>query len=228
MNKKHLRRLTMPKTWPIMRKKIKYITRPEPGKKFEYSLPISIVLKDIIGLCKTTREVKYVIQNKEVLVDGRRVKEIKYPVGLMDVVSLPETKKNYRIILTAKGKLGVAEIDDKEAAKKIMKIMGKRIVKKKMQLNLLDSRNILVDKGEFSVGGSVSFEVPSQKVLGHYKLEKGSYVLLIAGKYSGHQGTIEEVADNNIIINLTDGKKVETVKRYAFVIGKEKPEIKIE
>ena len=54
MIKKHQKRLTAPKTWPIKRKGIKFITRPNPGKKFEYSISLNTVLKDFIKKTNTT------------------------------------------------------------------------------------------------------------------------------------------------------------------------------
>lgn len=225
MIKKHMRRLTMPKTWPIKRKGIKYTTRPNPGKIFNYSLPLNVVLRDLIKIVKTTREAKYIIQEKEILVDGKKRKDIKYPVGLMDIVSLPEEDKHFRMVLTEKGKLGIVEEDKKNISTKIVKIINKSKIKKKTQLNLFDSRNILVDKDSYKIGDSVILKIPKQEIDKVLKFEKNAYVLIVSGKYAGSHGIIEDIGSKNIILTLSDDKKIETRKDYAFVIGKEKPEI---
>lgn len=227
MIKKHLKRLTMPRTWQIKRKGITFITRPNPGKLMEYSMPLNVIFRDVLGIAKTTREIKYLLHEKEILVDAKKRKDVKYPIGFMDVITFPETKENFRVLLSTKGKITTIAIDEKEAKFKVLKIIGKTKVKKKTQLNLFDSRNILVEKDEFKVGDSIVMELESQKIKSTLKLEKGAYAILMSGKYGGLHGVVENIADNKIIINLSDGNKIETSNKYAYVIGKNKSEIKL-
>ena len=74
MPKKHLKRQASMTTWPIERKGTKFITRPNPGKKFKLSIPIAIVFKNMLNYCKTTKEVKKILMDKEVIIDGKRRK----------------------------------------------------------------------------------------------------------------------------------------------------------
>ena len=41
----HLKRLAMPKIWPLSRKETVFVARPLPGRDLKNALPISIVLK---------------------------------------------------------------------------------------------------------------------------------------------------------------------------------------
>ena len=76
MAKKHLKRLDMPKTWQIKRKGIAYVARPKPGPhNFKLGLPLTVMLRDIMKIAKTKRDVKNILNNNEVLVDGVRRKE---------------------------------------------------------------------------------------------------------------------------------------------------------
>lgn len=229
MIRKHLKRLGMPKTWPIKRKELVYITRPFPGKKHEYSLPLVVVLKELIGITKTTRETKILLTKKEVLVDGKKRKDVKDCISFMDVISFPEIDEHYRLVMDQKGKLATIKIDAKEAKLKIVKIINKKKVKgAKMQLGLFDSRNVISKKDDDAkVGDSVIITLPDQKLDSVIALDKGAYVILLSGNYIGKRGVIENVDDKNIIINLDDGRKIETVKAYAFVLGKEKSKIKL-
>src|SRR3989344_2506025 len=103
--KRHLKRLTAPRTWQIKRKGIKFITRPLPGShKLEASLPLIVILRDLLKIVKTTREANYLIKNKKVLVNGK-VMERRFGVGLMDILAIKEIDKRYRIILDRRGKL---------------------------------------------------------------------------------------------------------------------------
>jgi len=226
---KHLSRLAMPKTWKIKRKGIKYVTRPLPGAhSFKQGLPLSVLLRDVLKLARTTKEAKNILHNQEVLIDGTRVKENKHIVGFMDIITVPKIKKSFRIIFSKKGKLVALEIKPDEAKFKPCKLVGKKIVRKgKMQLNLYDGKNILADKKEAKVGDTIVLEIPSKKVKDVLKLEKGSTVYLTGGKHIGEIGIVDNIKED-VLIYKRDKDTYETSKRYAFVIGKDKPIIKIE
>ena len=88
----------MPKTWDIQRKGISYIKRPLPGPHgFNYGLALSVFLKDILKIAKTAKEVKNILNNHDLLVDGVKRQESKFIVGFLDVISIPTTKENFRI-----------------------------------------------------------------------------------------------------------------------------------
>ena len=115
MSKSHLKRLAVPKTWDIKKKGIKFVTRPNLGAHpRKLSVPINLVIRDLLSYAKSNKEVKYILQNKEVLVDGIRRKEIKFPVGLFDVVEFKGIEKQFRMILNKKGKLCLIPIEKKE------------------------------------------------------------------------------------------------------------------
>ncbi|MEM3373838.1 MAG: 30S ribosomal protein S4e [Candidatus Woesearchaeota archaeon] len=226
--KRHLKAITVPKTWPIKRKGIKFVVRPFPSKKFSYSMPLSLVFKALLKYCKTNKEVKTILRDKEILVDGRRKKDIKDLLGFMDVLSIPVANENYRMLLNRFNKLSLIQIDDQESKFKIVKIIGKTTLKNgKMQLNLFDSRNILVDNNdEYKVGDSLKIELPSQKILAHYKLDKGAYVYIISGKHAGSYGVISKLDNNNFYVKSNDEEYLVN-KESLYVIGKEKSEIKL-
>lgn len=225
---RHLSRLAMPKSWKIKRKGIKWVTRPHPGAhSLKLGLSLNVFLRDLLTLAKTTREVKSILNKQEVFVDGKRRKDHKYIVGLMDVVTLPKINKSYRILLNEKGYIRAVAIKKDEAGIKPCKITGKTVVRKgKMQLNLFDGKCLLVDKNELNVGDSVVIEIPSQKIKERLPFAKGSTIYLIGGKHVGNVGVVEEIMNRRIVYKR-DQDRFETLKRYAFVIGKGKPVIEL-
>ncbi len=155
----------------------------------------------------------------------------------MDVITIPKTKKHYRII-PKNGKLTLIEIPKEKSTLKLCKITGKTTTKKNIvQLNLHDSRNKLQknekDTKAYKVGDTIEITLPNQQIKKHLKLEKGNLGLIIHGKHEGETGKIKEV---KIIMGLqknkatitTAKKDIDTLKDYIFVIGKDKPEVTIE
>ena len=216
------------KSWDINKKDNKFITRPMPGAhSFELGMPLNLIIRDLLKYAKTNREVKKILNGKEVLVDCKIRKECKFITGFMDSISIPKLKEHYRIILNKKGKLFLLPITEQEAKIKVCKIIGKRIVKGKTQLNLYDSRNVLADKDNYKVGDSVIIELPGQKIKEHLKLEKGAGVFVMNGKNTGVVGVVENIAGRKIICKQNN-TMFEVPFDYIFVIGKNKPSIKLE
>jgi small subunit ribosomal protein S4e len=230
MVRNHLKRIAAPKTWHIPRKKEVFITKPAAGAHaLESCMALTTVLTRLAKVAKSAREARHLMNEKQVLVDGTRRKESKLPVGLMDVLSLPDLKESYRVLLDEKGRLKVVKISEKESKTKLSRIESKTVISgKKTQLNLLDGRNIIVDKDDYKTGDVLELELPSQKILSHLKMDKKMSVLLIGGKHAGDHGMIEEINENKIIYANKSGERYETLRKYAFIIGKDKPLIMLE
>lgn len=225
--KNHLKRITVPTTWSIDRKTSTFIMRPRPGAHpIEMSLPLGIVLKDFLKCAQTTREAKKVCNNQEILIDGKRKKEVHLPVGLFDVISMP-TKEDYRMVFDIKGRLVLQKIDAKEKGLKPCKIKGKVALSKHIQLNLHDGSNILVEKDfKCNVGDSVLITLPDRKVKELLPLKKDCIVFITDGKRRGDSGSFIEVKEDRAVYQK-DEAKIETAKRYLFVIGDKKSAITI-
>ena len=229
----HLKRLAAPKFWPIPKKKYTWSFAPSPGPhKKEECIPLAIIVRDILGLAETGKEAKSIIKAKEILVDGKVKTDHRYPVGLLDVISIQKINKHYRVVPYKNG-LMLIEIDEKEANKKILKIVGKRSVKGgKLQLNMNDGKNVLVNENKYKTNASVLVELPSLKILDYAEMDIGNLILITSGQNSGKIGRIIEVKEGqfNVKPKLTceiENEKVEVLKEHSIVIGKEEPWIKV-
>lgn len=233
MTKNHMKRIAAPKTWPIARKISKFITRPNPGSHdLNTSIPLGVFMKEMLGVTDTNKENKYVLTKKGVEVNGKPVKDFKRPVGLMDVVKFAESKDVYRIILTEKRKLKAVKADPKLAKARPLKIVNKKLMKgKKTSLIFFDGTNLLVDKDTFKTGDTVLLSLDdkkdSNKIIDHLPLKEGVLVYLIGGSHVGHIGKVVKISGNTISCETSEKKQFETLKKFAFVIGKDKPVINI-
>ncbi len=221
-----LKRLAIPKSWSIKRKGIKFIVRPKPGPHtLESSLPLNLVLRDLLKYAKNRKEVRNILLNKNIIVDGIKRKDPRIPIGLFDVIDIPDKKEQFRIIINKKGKISYYPINKTEALIKPYKIIGKTKIKGKTQLNLFDGKNIIVDKDDYKCGDTLILSVPKQEIKKHLKSEKGATIYLAGGKHTGEIGTIESISARKILYKESSGKSFETLKKYAFVIGDKKAAI---
>lgn len=229
--KKHLKRLPAPRAWRLARKEFVWAYKPRPGPHpLEGSLPIASVLRESLGLVDTGREAERVIFSRHVLVDGRPVTDPKFPVGLMDVVTLVPTKAHYRVLLDALGRLALVPIDASEAGWKLCRVEDRGTVRGgKTQLRLHDGRNLLVGKAEHATGTTLRLEVPGQKVVAALPLEAGHIALLTGGQHAGELVHVERVERTRNpranLVHFTEG--FSTIVDYVFVVGKEAPEIRV-
>lgn len=224
MGKDHLIRLAAPKTWKVKRKGTKFITKPICGPhSLELGMPVSVILKEILNYATTTRDIKKILSSNEIKIDGKVRKNFRFPVGIFDTIDFTTLNECYRVILNTKGNLELVKISKEEALMKPCKIIGKNMTRGRLQLNLYDGKNLLVDTNFYKVGDTVILSLPEQKINKHLKLDKKSAIFLTGGKHIGEIGNVEDMTRNKIIYKDQKGNLIETSKKYAFVIGDIKP-----
>jgi ribosomal protein S4E len=159
--------------------------------------------------------------NGMVKVNNVARKDENFPVQVFDVLNLERAKLNYRLEIVNK-KFSLAEISDKEAEEKIVKISGKKVLgKDKLQMNLDDGQNILT-KEKFSVGDSVVLNTKENRIVKVLALKEGAKVEIVLGKHAGEKGELvgfeELVRGRNYEIKLED-KTVRLPYKTVLVIG---------
>ncbi len=226
--KGHLKRIAAPKSWTIKRKERKWLVRNACGAHIaEQSIPLAVLIRDLLKYAKTMREVKHAITKSRILVNGKRAKDEKLPVGMMDVINFQNINEQYRILIDKNGKIFAKKIEKKSDGEiKPFRIINKTRVKDKFQLNLSSGNNVLVDKDTYRTGDTLIIGLDKKEIKHHLKLEKGAAVYLTAGARIGELGTVESIDGKKIVLKIGD-KLFETLKEYAFVVGKEKPVIDI-
>jgi small subunit ribosomal protein S4e len=237
--KKHLKRLPAPKHWPIKRKHGKFTTRPIPGPHGkEECLTLAILLREVLGRAENMREVKAIVSSGDVLVDGRPRRETRYPVGLMDVIEIKSSGDRFRLLPKLRGGLRLVEIDESETKFKLGRIQKKSMVAGgKVQLSLHDGRNILLPDGakasDYNTLDTLVISVPEQKLMETIALDKGAYAVVTQGRNVGMEGKIIEIEKrigthaSTVTVEDSTGNRFQTALEYVFVIGKNKPKVKL-
>ncbi len=200
----HLKRQKVPKSWPINRKGTKYVVRPNFDLK--KGIPILVILRDILKIARTRKEVKGVIHNKYILLNQKAVKDEKNAALLFDKISILPAKKYYELILSGLGKFGLREITESETSKKIIKVVDKKILKgKKIQLNLSDGRNFISDI-KCGINDSVVVDFKTRKILKTIPLREKAKVTVFAGKHTGETGIINSMNIEKKMAELDSNK----------------------
>lgn len=223
----HMKRIATPRSWPLHRKENTFVAVPKGSQKDEYALSVGAVFKEILGIAKTTKEVRYILYNKEVLVNGRKILSEKAKFGLFDVLAIPETKQYFTMVLNTRGKLDVKELSDKEASTKLTKIVGKTYLPgKKVQLNLFEGSNITVDKDTYKVGDALVVSLPKYEIKEHIKLENGVSTFLLSGQHIAKVVKVGAIKEGEIVCKADD-VEFSVQKKQIFIVGKTKPILNI-
>ena len=175
--------------WPVAKKGNKYVATSTHN--VSSSVPLSVLMRDVLKLVRTTRELKKALNERQIKISGKEIRETNYPVGLFDIISAGD--KTFRVIIGENKKFKLEEIKDNGT--KIVKIMGKKnIGKRGVQFNLMDGRNV-ISKEKAAVGDTVVYSFKDNKISKIIKMEKGNEGFVTMGKHAGARGEILEVVE---------------------------------
>ena len=218
-----MKRLTMPRSWPLPRKSSVWIQKPNPcGHPLDLCMPMGVILRDVLGVAQNRREAKKILHSKLVKVDGAIETDIGRGVGLMDVLTVGDV--SYKCVLDTNGKLRYRTIPAKEALTKICRVMGKTTIKgAKTQVHLHDGRNLLFNENpEYKTGDSLVISLPDQEVKSYHKFEEGSIAYLTGGNHIGELATVRgQDIKRSSKANEVQFDDFGTISDYVFIISDE-------
>jgi small subunit ribosomal protein S4e len=238
-----MKRKPAPKFWPIHRKELPWIVKPSSGAHSQDNcVSLALVLRDMLGIAQTRREGKMILTQGKVLVDGKVVAKDDFPVGLMDVISMPDAGKYYRVMPSNKG-LVLSSISKEEAVFKLVRVEDKITAKKGVQIALHDGSNLFVKVADPKHPVEVtynSFDIlkmtfPEKQVVQSLKTKEGNLAVITGGKNIGKQGKIVEIEKTEtkkrrqalVVIEDSQGARYQTILDYVFPIGEAEPLIGI-
>jgi small subunit ribosomal protein S4e len=197
-----------------------------------------LVLRDILGVAMTKKEAGKILSEGKVVVDGKTRRKADFPVGLMDVVSISDVNKFFRVIPSHKG-LVLNPVSKKEADFKLCRVEDKTVVPNGVQIALHDGSNILIKVADPKNPQEVIYEtfdvlklsLPDKQVLDCIKTKEGNLAVITGGKNIGKQGKIVEIEKTEakkrrnalVVIEDENGNRYQTILDFAFSIGGAKP-----
>ena len=230
-----LKRKPAPKFWPIHRKELPWIVKPSSGPhSLQSCLSLTLVLRDILGVADTRKEGKMILSGSKVQVNGKVRRKDDFPVGLMDVISMPDSNKHYRVMPSHKG-LILTPISKEEASFKLVRVEDKSTVKNGVQILLHDGTNRLIKVADPKNPKEVTYDTfdilkityPDDQVALTLKTKEGNLAIITGGKNIGKQGKIIEIEKTEakkrrqalVVIEDAQGARYQTILDFIFSIG---------
>lgn len=231
----HLKRLNAPDSWHIAKKTNKFITKTAPGPHNANAMPIAVWLRDHMQYARNMKEVKQILGQKDVIINGKPCRDPKMGIGIFDIIAMPKINKYYRILRDRKGRHVSVEIDAEAAKSRLCKVRNKTVIPGgKVQLNLRYGANIIADNTYKSNDSVVISLVPEErfKIIDHFPFAAGNMAMIIGGKHSGKVARIIDIVKmpgsvpNKIILEEEKtGIKFDTIAPYIYMVGTQTPAI---
>jgi len=225
--KKHLKRLHAPKHWMLDKLGGVFAPKPSAGPhKTRECLPLMIFLRNRLKYALTYQEVKKILFQRLIKIDGQVRTDKTYPAGFMDVISIERTGENFRLIYDVKGRFAVHRISAEEAKYKLCKVRKVAVGPKGVPyVTTHDGRTIRYPDPLVKVNDTVKYDIASGKIEDFIKFDSGNLCMITGGRNLGRVGVVthrERHPGSFDIVHIRDavGHTFATRLNNVFIIGK--------
>jgi len=204
-----------------------FAPRPSCGPhKLRESLPLIIFLRNRLNYALTGDEVKKILMQRLIKVDGKVRVDPTYPAGFMDVISIEKTNENFRLIYDTKGRYAVHRIQAEESKYKLCKVKKLGVGPKGVPfLVTSDGRTIRYPDPLVKISDTIQLDIATSKIIDFIKMEVGNLCMITGGHNLGRVGIVtsrERHPGSFDIAHVRDstGHTFATRLQYCFIIGK--------
>merc|ERR1719183_603896 len=229
--KKHMKRMFAPHNWFLDKCRGVYATRPSTGPhKLRECLPLTVLLRQRLKDALNGLESLRICRDKDnnIKIDNRIRRDHRFPLGLVDVVTLDKCGESYRILYDVKGRFQAVRIDHKEASFKLCKVVRKRLGKNKIPYIVThDGRTIRYPHPDVKQNDSIKLNLETNEIDAVIKFDNGASVFVSGGNNIGRVGVLQHIeahAGSYDIAHVKDaqGRSFATRKDNIFIIGEGK------
>eukprot|EP00930_Biecheleria_cincta_P096685 TRINITY_DN884_c1_g2_i2.p1 TRINITY_DN884_c1_g2~~TRINITY_DN884_c1_g2_i2.p1 ORF type:complete len:259 (-),score=50.88 TRINITY_DN884_c1_g2_i2:69-845(-) len=224
---RHLKRMYAPKHWMLDKLRGRWAPKPAAGPhKLRECMPLIVMLRERLKYALTYREVKMIVMQRLIKVDGKVRSDMFFPAGFMDVVQIEKTKENFRLLYNTKGRFTLHKIVKEEASYKLCRV--KKVMRGPKGIPYAvthDGRTLRYPDPDVKPNDTVRLDTESGKILDYVKFEPGNVVMISGGNNIGRVGVIthrEKHPGSFEIVHIKDavGHTFNTRLENVFVIGK--------
>jgi len=225
--KHHLKRVCAPKSWMLDKLSGVFAPRPTPGPhKLRECMPLMVFLRNRLKYALTYIECKKIVKQRLIKIDGKIRTDSKYPIGMMDVVTIEKTGENFRMLYDHKGRFVVHRIDAEEAKTKLCKVKRVMVGPKGVPFVVTnDGRTLRYPDPLVKLNDTVLINTSTAKIQEFVKFESGNLCMITGGRNIGRAGIItsrERHPGSFEIVHVKDanGHAFATRVNNVFVIGR--------
>jgi small subunit ribosomal protein S4e len=200
--------------------------RPSTGPhKLRECLPLIILLRNRLKYALNTKEVKYILMQRLVKVDGKARTDKTFPAGFMDVIGIEKTNEYFRMLYDIRGRFAIHRIGAEEAKYKLCRVKALEMGSKKIPYIVThDGRTIRYPDPLVAVNDTIKLDIETGKAEDFIKFETGNLAMISGGKNTGRVGVIvsrERHQGSFDIVHVKDaqGHIFATRLHNVFVIG---------
>lgn len=225
--KKHQKRLAAPNHWMLDKLSGVFAPKASAGPhNARECLPLVILLRNRLKYALTRKEVVTILQNRDVLVDGKTRTDPNFPSGFMDVITIPKLNENFRLLYDTKGRFAIHHMNKPEEAKyKLCRV--KKVLTAPKGVPFLvthDGRTIRYPPPEVKSNDTVKVDIETGKITDFLKYELGQLCMITGGHNIGRVGVLmvrEKHLGSYEIAHVKDaaGRTFATRTSNVFVIG---------
>jgi len=186
-----------------------------------------VFLRNRLKYALNGREVKAILMQEHVKVDGKVRTDSTFPAGFMDVITLEATNENFRLVYDIKGRFTVHRITAEEGAYKLGKVKKIALGKRGIPYAVThDGRTIRYPDPLVRANDTVKIDLATGKITDFIKFDTGRLVMVTGGKNLGRVGVIvhrEKHEGGFDLVHIKDALDNTFVTRQSnvFVVGTE-------
>eukprot|EP01115_Flamella_aegyptia_P015706 TRINITY_DN98674_c0_g1_i1.p1 TRINITY_DN98674_c0_g1~~TRINITY_DN98674_c0_g1_i1.p1 ORF type:complete len:264 (+),score=68.57 TRINITY_DN98674_c0_g1_i1:37-828(+) len=225
--KKHLKRLNAPNHWMLDKLSGAFAPKPSAGPhKTRECLPLIIIMRNRLRYALTYRECLMILKQEHVLVDQKVRTDVTFPAGFMDVITIPETQENFRLLYDVKGRFNIHKINEEEAKYKLLKVTKVAVGKKGVPYIVThDGRTIRYPNPDINASDTIKYNFEDGSIDEIVPMEVGNLCMITGGRNLGRIGVIERKEKHpgsHQIVHVKDsiGNQFATRISNIFIIGK--------
>ena len=224
--KRHLKTLNAPSHWMLHKMSGIFAPLPTAGAhQLRESIPIILLMRNRLKYALNGREVKSILMERYVKVDGQVRTNPKFPAGFNDVLQIQKTNDNFRLLYDIKGRFVLHPISKEEARFKLCKVTKKGTGANNTPFIVTnDGKSIRYPDPAINTNDTVKYNFETGTITKFVHFATGNLCMITGGHNTGRIGEIiqrETHPGSFEIVHVRDvaGHTFTTRAGNVFVIG---------
>merc|ERR1712185_126529 len=203
-----------------------YISKIKQGNHSKIkSISLFQLVKGFLKFSGNHKQVKRLIKSGFFYVNKKKCEQIGFPIGLMDNITIPKIKKNYKLFVSRKGQLKLFKTSFWENDLKLSKISSISSINRHCRLiTTEDKHTIRYSYRDVKIDDSILFTLTDNKVVQIIHCKIGALVIITNGSNKGQIGKIFKITNNfnfekTLHLALLNGQKITKNVIDTLIIG---------